>query len=185
MGNAFKQRLAFGQIAEGWIATWLRRRCHYTVLPVYETEIDNGKGPRLWTPNQSLVAPDMLIMRPDSVKWVEAKRKSVFSWHRNTQRWVTGIDLRHYQDYIRISQTSPWPVWLLFLHTEERSNEGCERCPVGLFGGEISYLAKRENHQSDKWGKGGMVYWAHGTLKLLATLGEVRSAQASSQQRDE
>lgn len=175
--GAFSQQLAFGQIAEGWIATWLRRRCRYTVLPVYEKEIDNGKGPRMWTPTQSLIAPDMLVMRADSVKWVEAKRKSVFSWHRITQRWVTGIDLRHYQDYLELARSSDWPVWLLFLHTKGASSEGSGRCPVGLFGGELIELSQHENHRSSKWGKSGMVYWAHERLKLLATLEEVRAAQ--------
>lgn len=174
--SLFKERLAFGQIAESWIATWLRRRCHYSILPIYEKEISNGKGPRFWTPAETLIAPDMLAMRPDSIKWIEAKHKTVFTWHRITKRWTTGIDLKHYRDYLRVASTSPWPVWLLFLHSKSETQEGSGRCPVGLFGGEILLLAKRENHRSEKWGKGGMVYWAHESLTLLASLEEVATA---------
>jgi hypothetical protein len=48
-----------------------------------------------------------------------------------------------------------------------------ETCPVGLFGNKLAYLKQHENHRHDNWGNHGMVYWARGHLRLLATLDEL------------
>jgi len=62
----------------------------------------------------------------------------------------------------------PWPVWLLFLQRDgiaKDSNPG----PSGLFGNNIEYLIKHENHRHNNWGKNGMVYWAVKHLVKLAS----------------
>lgn len=174
----FKEQLAIGQLGESQIARWLNRR-GWTVLPVYETQVDTGKGPRLFTPDARLVALDMFAFHTTKgALWIEAKHKSVFSWHRIKQRWVTGIDLRHYEDYLRIADSSPWEVWLLFLHAKDRIENRDEPwpCPTGLFGQTLDYLRKHENHRHANWGASGMVYWAEGALTQLATLDEVYAA---------
>ncbi len=182
LAKTFAEQLAFGQIAESAIARWLRRAYGCSVLPVYETELDTGKGPRFFTPDEEIVAPDMLVLKNGRVFWIEAKHKDVFSWHRLTRRWVTGIDLHHYHQYLRIAEGFPYPVFLLFLH---RRDEAADRrpdepwpCPTGLFGQELRWLSRRENHRSAQWGRHGMVYWAHDTLRRFATLDEVRAAGA-------
>ncbi len=183
--NNFQQQLAFGKVAETHIATWLRRVRGYDILPVYEQEMETGKGPRLFTIDDEIVAPDMLALRDEHIMWIEAKHKSVFSWHSITQRWVTGIDLRHYGDYQRIAQRYPWPVWILFLHRSSHTDQKDLRwgappiCPTGLFGGSLPYLSQRESHRSDKWGRSGMVYWAHETITRLATIEEVNTVCGS------
>ncbi len=160
-------------------------------MPVYQIEKHTGKGPQLFTDHCELIAPDMLIV--DTVTWIEAKHKTVFSWHRKTKKWVTGIDLKHYQHYRDVSVISSWPVWILFLHQNEipalkdRGHNSPEKCPVGLFGGSLDILVKNESHQTPPLnavdnvkghGKSGMVYWAReidgGPLRLVATLEEVR-----------
>jgi hypothetical protein len=156
-------------MGESRIATWLMRR-GYSVLPVYEKEINTGKGPQLFSLDKKLIAPDMLAFRGDTVKWIEAKHKSVFSWHRISKKWVTGIDLKHYQDYLQVALRSPWPVWLLFLHEKDYTDEWPHNCPTGLYGHELLYLADHENHRHSNWGKGGMVYWAHETLQMFCSL---------------
>ena len=182
---AFAERLAFGQIAESYIALWLRRKHGFSVLPVYEKEIDTGKGPRYFLPQGELVAPDLLAIRfrdphrKDRILWIEAKHKTVFSWHRKTLQWVTGIDLHHYGDYLCIAKQTPWPIWLLFLHQSDQPapydvKYGCPKyCPTGLFAGELLALSQRENHRHNNWGPHGMVYWNQNTLTLLATLEEI------------
>ncbi len=102
--------------------------------------------------------------------WVEAKHKTAFSWHRLTERWVTGIDLRHYEHYLRVAMKTPWPVWLLFLHEGGQAKDSPAESPAGLFGNELLFLSAHENHRSDKWGRSGMVYWAEASLKKLAGL---------------
>lgn len=180
---AFSESLAIGQLGESKIARYLISRGN-SVVPVYEKEIDTGKGPRFFTPKGQVVAPDMLVLGT-SIVWVEAKHKSVFSWHRITRRWVTGIDLNHYEEYQRVARISRRPVWLLFLHRESRPDPrdvalGCPTsCPVGLFAGNLAALVRKENHRHSGWGRHGMVYWAESTLKLIATLPELEESIAA------
>jgi hypothetical protein len=174
--STFRQKLAFGKTGESLIANWLKWK-GYSILPVYEKEVNAGKGPQVFTLGGGLIAPDLLAFSDDPAKvwWVEAKHKSAFSWHRKTQRWVTGIDLRHYENYLELQERSPWPIWLLFLHRAGRAKDTPEgmTCPTGLYGGNLGRLCKMENHRHGNWGRGGMVYWAESVLAKIAELGEV------------
>lgn len=161
-----------GQAGESHIARWLRNRgC--SVLPVYEKILDTGKGPHLFLPEGSLIAPDLFVFKGNDAWWMEAKHKTAFSWYRKDQCWETGIDLHHYEQYLKVNQCTPWPVWLLFLHKGGQAKDSPENSPKGLFGGTLEFLSQNENHRSDKWGNSGMVYWRYETLKLIATLEEV------------
>jgi hypothetical protein len=164
----FSDNLVYGQTGETIIARWLRHRgC--TVLPVYEKIFDTGKGPQLFLPDdKSLVAPDMLVYKGKDAYWIEAKHKTAFSWHRITGRWVTGIDLRHYEDYCQVDDVSPWPVWLLFLHDGGQAKDSPPNSPSGLFGNTLSKLRRCENHRHGNWGTSGMVYWAIDNLIFIA-----------------
>lgn len=169
---SFSQSLTFGKTAESAIARWLLSK-GFSILPVYEKLGNEYKGPTLTTPSGSLIATDMLVYRANNILWVEAKHKTAFSWHRITDRWVTGIDLCHYQDYLQIAKQSPWPVWLLFLHEGGQAKDSPANSPAGLFGNNIEILRVCENHRHTKWGNGGMVYWAVDSLKQLALLEEI------------
>lgn len=168
LGQNFNRQLVFGQTGESAIALWLRRR-GWAILPIYDVEIPTGKGPRLFAPNGEWAAPDMLAYRANNVVWIEAKHKNAFSWYRKDGRWVTGIDLRHYQHYCTIEDSSPLPVWLMFLHRGGQAKDS-PVSPSGLFGNELKLLRRSENHRSDKWGKSGMVYWAMASLKKLGNV---------------
>lgn len=170
---AFSDFLAVGQIGEGEIARWLRRK-GWMVLPVYEKEIDTGKGPRLFIPDGELIAPDLLTFRPGKTLWVEAKSKTGFAWYRKGQTWTTGIDLRHYEHYQEVAQQTPWDVWLLFLQRGGPTKD-CpyKESPSGLYGNNLKHLVANEDHRSDRWGRWGMVYWSIKDLQLLCPLHEV------------
>lgn len=172
--DQFNQKIQVGAIGQSKIAKWFCGRGGL-VLPVYEKEIDDGKGPRLFMMDGELIAPDMLVFNKGKIYWIEAKHKSVFSWHRISGRWVTGIDVRHYNDYLQIAELLSYPVWLMFLHQNSFLLDRNEPypCPTGLFGEDINVLRSKENHRSSLYGKEGMVYWAHSNLKRLATLEEV------------
>lgn len=172
---AFTRNLASGKVGESLIACWLRSK-GYNIMPVYEIEIPQGKGPRLYATTGELIAPDMLVFGCNRVRWVEAKHKEAFSWHRITGRWVTGIDLTHYEHYLRVAQISPWPVWLMFLQQGGQAKDSPPNSPSGLFGGDLTRLSENENHRFGGYGKGGMVYWAHETLQRLAAMDEVYRA---------
>lgn len=168
----FEQTLAFGKQGEKEIGAWLRSR-GYGVLHIYP-EGEEYKGPRLLVPDGALIAPDMQVFRDNRTLWVEAKHKSVFSWYRKGRYWTTGIDLKHYHDYLIVSDVTQRPVWLLFLHKQSSTPDGT--CPTGLFGGDMRELARVESHRSTKWGRHGMVYWRYEHLKRLASLEQVYSA---------
>lgn len=170
----FETALRFGQTGESEIAHWLRRK-GFAVLPVYEKILDTGKGPQLFLPNRNLIAPDMLVFRGDSSLWIEAKHKTAFSWHRITRRWVTGIDLRHYSDYLLVDDNSPWPVWLLFLHQGGQAKDSPPNSPSGLFGNKLSALRKKESHRCIDGYHPDMVYWSIDQLVHLAALTDIQS----------
>lgn len=172
----FRQLLTQGQAGESTIARWFISRGN-AVLPVYEKEIDTGKGPQLFCLDGQFAAPDLLLFSAvaQRIIWIEAKHKSVFSWHRLTGRWTTGIDLRHYKEYRQVEKRTGWPVWLMFLHAKDRDLSRPREpwpCPTGLYGAKLSDLANCENHRSSKWAK-GMVYWRESSLHKFAELGDL------------
>ena len=178
----FDQKLATGRECENKIARWLAKRDRVlAVVSVYNAAETDGffRGPRVFTKAEGCISPDLLGFTVLGSIWFETKQKSVFTWHRITSRWVTGIDLNHYVDYQRVSEQTHCPVWLLFLHEQAiphaRDRQFCSthNCPTGLFGGELSFLTNNENHRHDNWGRHGMVYWAHETLRQFATLEEM------------
>lgn len=142
------------------------------MLPVYEIIKDQGKGPQLYMPSGELIAPDLFVFSTNGAWWMEAKHKTAFTWHRNTGRWTTGIDLRHYEDYCKVDDSTPWPVWLLFLHEGGQAKDSPANSPAGLFGNALTSLRAHENHRSYNWAR-GMVYWALSSLKKLAELDDV------------
>jgi hypothetical protein len=162
----FKQALEFGKTGESVIANFMKSR-GLNVLPVYEKTDNEYKGPALYcSDGKSLTAPDMLCFG-NKVLWVEAKHKNAFSWHRNSQRWVTGIDAHHFAQYLKVRDVSGWPVWLMFLHREGTAIDTPDGMvsPSGLFGNDITFLENNVNHTHQNWGRHGMVYWAHDKLK--------------------
>lgn len=171
--DRFQKKLAFGQLAEGQIEAWLRNVKRYYILPAYEGGRDN-KGPRLFGPTEPLITPDMLAIRGKDTKWIEAKHKTFWSWYRKGRYWTTGIDMKYYNEYKKVARSTPFPVWLLFLHSRSDSKEGV--CPTGLFAGEIMELSKVESHRFGAYGKGGMVYWQREKLLQIASLEAVQKA---------
>lgn len=187
---SFERQLEVGRVAEGLIAKWLQARGS-AVMPAYEIEKSHGKGPQLFSLEGEFVAPDMIAFTHEGVVWIEAKHKSVFTWYRTTREWLTGIDLKHYQDYQHVAARTRLPVWLLFYHRESTpapidAPHSPRECPTGLFGGELWRLRDCVHHETPPYkrgrvgtkghGRSGMVYWAHGSLKEFATKAEVLAA---------
>ncbi len=172
----FYTHLQTGRVGESLIANWFKRQ-GYNILPVYEIEYNTGKGPRMFTAKfTELVAPDMMVFKyaiPINFFWVEAKHKTAFSWNRKLGVWVTGIDTRHYNDYLKVKETTGLDVLVLFLQRGggDLNNPG-GTTEAGLFGGEISYLSGCVSHQW-KEPPNVMTYWAKDSLKFYAPYNEV------------
>jgi hypothetical protein len=171
-GEAFQLNLAFGQMGESRIARWLMSQ-GYSVLPVYDAQYETGKGPRVFTASGDIVAPDMMVWKGGSIRWIEAKQKTVATWYRRGAAWQTGIDSRHFDHYCKLRDTSPVPVWLMFLHTQDRHPGRDEPwpCPTGLFGNDLSILEPKARFAPQH--HNGMVYWDISSLRRMATLDEV------------
>jgi len=164
---SFNAKLAEGKVGESQIANWLKNRGHH-ILPVYEIEKGQYKGPAVYSSvGESIIAPDMLIFGKGKTIWIEAKHKDAFSYHRMTGRFVTGIDLHHYEQYQKIRRLVDWPVWLMFLHRGGSAKDSA-KSNSGLYCGEIEYLMANENHRHKNHGRTGMVYWAEKVLKKLS-----------------
>ena len=128
---AFDAALKYGVAGETAIARWLRARGN-GVMPDYEKIVDTGTGLQIFLTDIELIAPDFLTFKGGKALWVEAKHKSAFTWHRISGRWVTGIDKRHYEHYLRVAEESGWPVWLLFLHEGMQAKDSPANSPSGL-----------------------------------------------------
>jgi len=170
--TTFQTNLAVGKMGESRIANWMKKR-GWCILPIYDIEINTGKGPQLFMPDKNIIAPDMLMFKPNYTFWIEAKTKTAFSWHRLTEQWVTGIDLCHYLDYCIVDDETPFPVWLLFLHEGGQAKDSPPNSPAGLFGNKLDYLRQNENHRHDNWGHSGMVYWSIKHLLKIAELADL------------
>ena len=163
---SFQQSLSTGKAGESLISSWLRHR-GFNVLPVYEIENNQFKGPAIYASDgKEIIAPDLLAIG-EKVIWVEAKHKTAFTWHRISSQFVTGIDIRLYEHYIKANSIVKWPIWLLFLHKGGQAKDS-PVSPSGLFGNDLEYLSKNENHRHKNHGKSGMVYWSISCLKKMA-----------------
>lgn len=184
--STFHKSLAKGRLAESEIARYLRLR-GWTVIPVYEIEEGQNKGPQIFMPDEEAVAPDLLVWKDRRFRFIEAKNKSVFSWYRKTGRWQTGIDNRHYKHYLRVGQHFDLEIWLMFLHEssepdpKDRLYDTCpSECPTGLFGSTLKRLQQLKPRFDPRWGKSGMVYWNHEDLQLICALNELRAKETDS-----
>lgn len=180
----FGKNLGIGRVVESLIAQWLIQR-GFAVLPVYEIAEQQYKGPQLYSCDGEFVAPDMLAIKLGGpILFVEAKCKAGWTLYRKHDRVETGIDWKHYLDYQKVAEKTGLPLWILFLQSGKPTKDTPldERTArSGLYGNEISRLVgeDRESHVSDRWGKGGMVYWSpdyprgNPALRLIAEYEDV------------
>jgi hypothetical protein len=167
---SFNDRLKTGLLGEDEISRWFIRKS-FQVLPAYQIEVNHGKGPRLFTPDGQFISPDLLIFNSKKILWIEAKTKSAFTWHRQSNTFQTGIDRRHWNHYLEVEKRTPFPVWILFLHRQgciAKDTPAGMESPSGLFGNSVPELNRTIHHQHDNWGPSGMVYWTVNALKKLA-----------------
>tara|TARA_Y100000593_G_C4249892_1_gene306603 strand:- start:56 stop:649 length:594 start_codon:yes stop_codon:yes gene_type:complete len=168
----FAQHLSMGAKGEELAKAWLIHYGH-TVISDFGSDTP-FQGPRAYTPSGTLVQPDLLAIKPDEVPpkfWVEVKTKRVFSWSRNRQVWVTGIDLDKYLHYLEVSEQTDSDVLIVFLHLQDSSPKypgSPWPCPVGLF---WQWLDKLEEVEAYRYGP--MVYWSAGDLERECSLDQL------------
>lgn len=175
---SFSQSLAIGQIGESMIARWLNAQ-NYHVLPVYEKELGSGKGPRFFSNVGELIAPDMQVLNDKGqYVWLEAKMKTCFSFHGSTGRFVTGVNKKHYDDYVLVQNLTRCTVYLFFWHPIGKTRtadvnkwNAPPECPTGLFYCPVNTPC---NHVMVDLEGVEMIYWAHESLIHMATVEQMR-----------
>ena len=185
MGD-FDRQFAFGRVGEGFITQWLISH-GASVYPVETLRPDTFqgcvvhpagymKGPHITLDDVRLVLPDLLVHLYGGWKWIEAKHKTCFTWHRKSRQWTTGIDLHHYQEYLHIESVTGLPVYLMFYHPRRKPDArdiaaGCpSESPIGMFCGTVQELRECENHRHENHGRHGMVYWAPNAFPLVYSI---------------
>ena len=178
----FRAQLAAGLKGEDLVKAWLRHDGHLVVSDF--GAMKPYLGPRVYGPSDMIIQPDLLAIKEEDTPpkfWVEVKSKSVFSWHRITAKWTTGVDVSKYDQYLEIINQTGWDVLIVFLHFDERSaryGDAPWPCPTGLFWQWLDKLETQENH---RWGN--MVYWAHDTLNNDASIeGLIRIKQEQDEE---
>jgi hypothetical protein len=174
--ETFSEKLQVGLLGEDLISRWLRSY-GWHVLPAYEVSLDTGKGPRLFTAHGGkMVSPDLLIFQGKEIRWAEAKFKRAFTWHRISNSWQTGIDKYMFKEYLSVREATEFQVYLFFLHEPGHAAvdtpEGAVS-PSGLYGQSIDILKNKIDHESDRHGPSGMVYWREKDLRKFCEYKEI------------
>jgi hypothetical protein len=121
----FKKSLEVGKTGETEIAKWLLSQGH-NILPVYEISEGQYKGPAIYSGDETIIAPDMLVFhQTKGVIFVEAKSKTAFSEYRIKSKkgythWVTGIDQRHFNEYLKVKEKCNTDIFYCFCKKEGR-----------------------------------------------------------------
>lgn len=163
----FNSSLVEGKTGETQIAKWLMGKGRH-ILPIYEIAENQYKGPALYCNDKTtIIAPDMAVFSHRGLSFIEAKHKNAFSWYRKKRIWTTGIDRHHFEQYVNFRKTLRYKLWILFLHRGGQAKDSMVS-PSGLFGNDIDILENKIDHESDNWGKSGMVYWDKDSLVKLS-----------------
>lgn len=129
--TSFEEALAFGEEGERLVAAYLMSRGAW-VMPVYQFR-KHDQAPLIFAAGCHLIAPDLYVWRLGRDYHAECKRKT--RWVKWDGKRETGFNLRHYDEYRRVSDKTQREVVLFFLH---------EKCgPTGLYCGRLSELSRQ------------------------------------------
>jgi hypothetical protein len=147
------------------VARWLMAR-GWLCLPVYDySGLSSEKAPKLeaFASEDSLVTPDLLVVRGGVLRWVEVKFKTSADVYRRTGSLDTGISLYLWQAYERVQRASGAQAWLAFAHrTEGVITLNSWR--------EMDALSPRLSNGPDP---GGSVFWPLEKLRVVAAYADV------------
>jgi len=88
------------------------------------------KAPKIHGMNDSYIYPDVQVFKNQTPELVEIKTKSQPTYYRKRDKNQHGINLRHYNSYLKVKEITGMPLWLVFY----------ERCSGTVYCGEISHI---------------------------------------------
>lgn len=151
----FKEQLAIGKEGEHEIGNYFMNK-NYSILPLYQFE--DNIAPKVFTLNNTLTSPDMFISGNNKCFWVEVKTK--FRWVNYNNIIETGINEKHYRQYLSIAEKTTLPIYLIFNHKKTP--------PIGYFYIDIKTPYNRIwdgiNIADQKYISQPMVFWKYEDL---------------------
>ena len=163
-GRALEATISSMLVNEGW-----------TVMPI-TTDNTHGIGPRITNKHGSTAAMDILAWKGADVRFLECKAKATFSLHRNSGQWVTGLDKRLWDDYLKGQEGAPFKVALIFL--QEPGEEGS---PSGLYWAWLSHLATHVHHEfAGNEATPAMIYFSEQALTKSMSFAQWEREQEAS-----
>lgn len=163
----FLTELARSRVYELAFSRWLQQERKFYTLPVFDFYgTGNGHAPSLEGKQRALTAPDILASNEDGIwSWFEIKLKDYAPIHRISQTRVTGMPLRHWQDYRAIRDITKSPVWIVFIHLKERE----------IVAEEIGRLSEHNIDHKATMDSGGTVFFQYNKLHRLMSLDKLEN----------
>jgi len=151
MAIEFHERPEFilGSNGERLVAEFLQEKGFY-VIPSYDySGEDNSKAPKMQGKKTAYVIPDLDICRAGLRRWVEIKTKTEAVPFRKTGELQHGIDVRHFESYLKVQSESGNEVFLAIYELTPR--------PVILIA-SLAHLEANVDHRGTSLGS-PMLYW--------------------------
>lgn len=125
----FNQMLKFGEEGERIAAEKLLSK-GVAVSPLYQFSPDSP--PFLLTDIERVILPDLTCWKNGANFFVECKRKKQWvSWNGELE---TGLDLRHFNDYLKVKKITGSSIYIFFIHEDTMKQNS------GIFYNEIEIL---------------------------------------------
>lgn len=115
--KSFEEKLAFGKEGEHEVGEYFMNR-GYSLLPLYQFE--DKLAPKIYTNSGVIISPDIFVSGRHKAFWVEVKTKK--RWIKFKGTLETGLNNRHYDEYIKIRQNTGLPLYVVFNHKEDDPN---------------------------------------------------------------
>ncbi len=115
--KSFEEKLAFGKEGEHEVGEYFMRR-GYSLLPLYQFSED--LAPKIYNDGGVIISPDIFVAGLKKAFWVEVKTKN--RWIKYLGNLETGLNERHFNEYLRINRKTELPVYVVFNHKEDMPN---------------------------------------------------------------
>jgi hypothetical protein len=119
MEMSFDEKLEFGKQAELKIESYFKNM-GYGVIRSYDYNGDGDKAPKMFFKDNelNLIIPDLDCSKNGKRIWVECKHYTLTPFNRTFGIHVHGIKIRHYNDYLKIQETTGNDVYLVIKEIE-------------------------------------------------------------------
>jgi hypothetical protein len=102
-----------GRLFESDAERQLHQRGYMVVRHCDQLGVTGNKAPMATGPYAGLRLPDLSAWVGGRTYWIEAKYKSRQAWYERSANWRHGIDLDNWRDYMKVSEMSGIPGFLM------------------------------------------------------------------------